>query len=1261
MFYRDLVTFTPLETVIQLREADNEAAAKKLVSTYVISDGMASKLVDVVIPQLRLDQPQDSKGVLIVGNYGTGKSHLMAVISAVAERAALADDLTNDRVKEAVRPIAGKFKVVRVDIGSVKIGLRDMLMGELQKALTEWGIPTDFPPDTKIPNNKGPIVEAVQRFQQKYPGMGILLVVDELLDYLRNRENAQLLRSDLAFLRELGEVSSVCAFRFIAGLQETLFENPHFANVSAELRRVKDRFEQVRIAREDISFVVEQRLLAKIGIQKDQIRKHLSAFTPLYASMAERMDEFVNLFPIHPAYLAVFQTLVIAEQRHVLKTLSTAIRSVMDQEVPEHQPGLISYDHYWQVIQDDPSLRSVDEIAEVIRVGNVLEELVATNFPKDQAYLKDMAMRIIHALGVQRLATEDPSLPRGVTPEALRDDLCLYVLNMPERNPDFLKDQVEATLGYIIKLVQGQFISHNEDNDQYYLDLKKTVDFDQKIRDRSAVMSSGELDQYFFDALRLVLNLSDTTRKPGYNTWTYELPWPGHNVTRPGYLFFGWPDERSTGQPPRDFYLCFLPLFEKRHWNEPDVPDEVTFSLADPAEEFMNDVRLYASARAMAIDSPQYRQQYNDKADAYLKNLTGWLKQHLQENLYVGPQDQAQPVASLLHNLHGTVSPDLKEMLDSVAASLLAPVFEERYPDYPRFEHVRPIITETARPKLALEAVRPLTGSGTTAVAAGVLEGLGLLDEEGHIRPSHSPYASYFVERLTQKDQGQVVNRTEIMETVVGSVEQAIENDIRFHLEPEWVAVILLALVYSGDIVLTLSSGKQLDAGSLDRALDDLNAVANFRLYQRPKSTPVQAWGRIFQGLGLPPGLVQDAGTQVQAIKLLIERVNKEKKRVETVESEVKNDPRLWHSFVFTDSPKYLTESGWVVGSDAPPDPLTKDELTADVKGWRQFLDKLSWFDIPGKLPNLDLSLSDVEDYLAYGETVTRAERLLSLVHNLQSPTDYLYEAMNQLPADHPWVQKAAKARDDTLHTLRLFAKTGKELDESVLLRALRGLKAEYVALYSQLHQQHVLNVEGEEYRSKLRTDPRFQCLEELAALDLFARSGEWIAWKHELKSLPSCTQFHQEALEQAPTCPFCSYRPASQDTALEAGALLKQLDERLTTILIGWRHALREALNTSTAQTSLRAMHTTEQGPIQEFLSQKENEATLPPGFVRAAAEALRGIHSVTLDQQTLTFTLKQGGSPCTLDELRARFDKLLSSLAADHNPDTVRVNLEL
>ena len=49
MKYGDLIQFEPIESVVQLRDADEAAAARQLVETYVISSEMAEKLVSLVV------------------------------------------------------------------------------------------------------------------------------------------------------------------------------------------------------------------------------------------------------------------------------------------------------------------------------------------------------------------------------------------------------------------------------------------------------------------------------------------------------------------------------------------------------------------------------------------------------------------------------------------------------------------------------------------------------------------------------------------------------------------------------------------------------------------------------------------------------------------------------------------------------------------------------------------------------------------------------------------------------------------------------------------------------------------------------------------------------------------------------------------------------------------------------------------------------------------------------------------------------------
>ena len=72
--YSELINFEPVESVVQLKDANDTRRAEQLLSTYVISENMANKITDEIIENLQFERQIDNKGMLIVGNYGTGKS-----------------------------------------------------------------------------------------------------------------------------------------------------------------------------------------------------------------------------------------------------------------------------------------------------------------------------------------------------------------------------------------------------------------------------------------------------------------------------------------------------------------------------------------------------------------------------------------------------------------------------------------------------------------------------------------------------------------------------------------------------------------------------------------------------------------------------------------------------------------------------------------------------------------------------------------------------------------------------------------------------------------------------------------------------------------------------------------------------------------------------------------------------------------------------------------------------------------------------------
>lgn len=1261
MLYRDLIHFEPLESVIQLRAADEKDAARRLVETYVISARMEDQLINLVIPQLRMDRAADNKGVLVVGNYGTGKSHLMAVISALAQHADLAQSIGNPRVQAAVQPIAGRFQVLRAELGGVTRSLRDSVLAELERFLDEAGTPFTFPPADAVTNNKEALIQAVAGFSQRYPEQGILFVLDELLDFLRSREQRALIL-DLGFLRELGEIVELVPFRFVAGVQETLFDNPRFSFVADQLRRVRDRFEQVHIAREDIAFVVAERLLKKSDEQLARITQHLRGFTAFYPPLTERLDEFAHLFPIHPGYIETFEKVYIAEKREVLKTFSQAIRQVLDAEVPSDQTGLISYDHYWGMILDNPSLRTLPGVAEVVEKSSVLAGRVQNAYTRRP--LLPLAQRIIRALSVHRLTTADINTPIGVTAEELRDSLCLWSpMPVAVADADFLLSSVESALKEILRTVSGQFITANEENGQYYLDLRKVVDFDAKIAERGDFMDEADLNRYFYAALQQLLNLPTSVHVTGYQIWKYELPWAAKSVTRPGYFFFGQPNERSTAQPPRDFYVYILPPFQPQAAAtfEPR-PDEVHFALTALDAEFGEIVRAYAGAAALAQESATYRPAYTEKADAHLRRLTRWLGQNIAARLQVTYQGVSRTVSQVLAQTRSSASQDTEELLKLLAAHLLTPHFGDVYPDYPAFSRLREPISETARPTAAMDAIRFLAGRGRTNLAVAVLDGLGLLDSEERFKPRQSPYARHWLEMLQSRGETQVVNQGEVLVAVAAEVFQ-IYKDPRFHLEPEWVAVALLALVYDGQIVLNLGGNETLDAGSIERAATKaIGDLTDFRFFARPRELPLAVWQLIFDGLGLQSGLLRDPSpdSQDRAVRALQAHVQSELGQIVLWQGAVQRGLRLWNESLFTDHLRLDIQGSQVVDhSPLPPVALSPTDLLPYLRQAKEFLEGLGRYNTPGKLRNLRLTATEAGQALTDRRIALRTGAVLEAVNGLQAVTAYLSEAQANLPPENLWNSQADAARRELLDGVRRLAKGEGNFDSPGWLRRLETLRSAYVTLYSELHGEFVLGPGEDDRRARIQRDGRVEQLRSLAQIDILNRA-ELDNWATAITGIKTCREFHTGLLADGPTCPRCHFRPV-QAASQPAAQQLDRLDRRLDEIVEQWHGGLRQSLRSDLAQASMAGATPLERQVLEAYLA-AENPAASPlsAGLIPAAQNALHGLQSLPIAKDALVAALKVGGLPCTVEDLVRRFNGFLSAQMRGHDRQNTRLTID-
>ena len=1223
--YRDLIQFEPIDLIVQLRDAGRPDEAQKLVATYVISDDMAQRITKLLVPQLSFDADIEHKGVLIVGNYGTGKSHLMSVLSLVAEDAAIAPLLRHPQVAAAVAPIAGRFKVLRVEIGGMEMPLRQFLTHHLERFLDSLGVSYVFPPADQELDFKESFEAMMAAFHERYPDQGLLVVVDEFLEYLQSRRDHELVR-DLGILRQIGELAKHLKFRFVAGVQEAIFDSVRFQHVADSMRRVNERFTQILIDRQDVSFVVSARLLKKTADQVVKIRAYLTPFAKYYGSMNERLDEYVRLFPVHPDYLKTFEQIRFTEKRGALKTIEEAMLAILDQEVSATRLELISFESFWQTIQAYPVLRADPNIKEVLRVAEVLESRVQQAFtrPKD----KPMALRIIRALAVHRLTTGgDIYVPIGPTAAELRDSLCLYA-NLDDLAGDAaanLLSKIMLVLRELVKTVNGQFISKAPDTEQYYLDLKKDIDYDAQIDKRAEGLSDDALDRAYYSAIKTLMECSDDLRYPGFQIWQYQIEWQERRVERLGYLFFGAPNDRPTAQPERDFYLYFIPVFSKPKFSDGHLADEVFWRLKSPDADYTLALSRYAAALDLAASaSGGAKTVYLAKAQEALRAMSQWLQEKQLTAFEVTCQGKAKTLQNWTKGVslreRARLGPEerinFRDVVNVVSGLALSPRFADLAPEYPTFSV---LISEYNRKQLVTSALRFLAGSPRTKDAIAVLDALELLDGD-RIDPTHSRYAQAVLQRLQAKGHGQVLNRHELL---AGTVDIEYFAPLQYRLEPDLLVVVLGALVYAGELVLAIT-GDKIDAGKLgllaDRSLDELK---QFKHLEPPKEINLAVLRALFTLLDLPTGLAQKAsqGDNEPVIKLQ-EKVSALVPRVLQASADVQQGK--------------LTFWGRAL--------LREDE----IKGWlaqlealQQFTAALTPYNTIGKLKNLRVTLEQVEAQKPALDVLATVERLLTLVAALGSTAAYLSQAEMVLPPTHPWVKQAETVRKAVQARLGQERATAQPGDYQP---ALAQLKKDYLTAYLASHSTARLGVTEDKSRTALRKDERLLALRTLAAVSLLPTT-QLTAFEEALNGLKSCSALDEPTLAAVPVCPHCQFRPAAEQLELiPAANRLQQLDVELDTLSANWLQTLLETLEDPVTQASLILVPAASRQLIAAFLTARRLPEPLTPAFITALQEAFSGLERVDVTGEEIRQALLLGGSPATPDELRKRFDTFMN-----------------
>lgn len=1219
MKYSELINFEPITEVVKFSETHKSDYQKNLVKTFVFSDTFKKVLIPLMVRNLDFNYDGETFGLQVVGNYGTGKSHLMSLVSLIAENEQLIELVKDEIPQKELAKIAGKFKVLRFELGGTE-SLWDFVTFKIETIFSELGIDFSF-------DNLGKISYAdklklmMAEFEDKFPDKGFLVVIDEMLAYLKGRSTPDKLNQDLQVLQALGQACDSSKFKFIFGVQEMIYHSPEFQFAADMLQKVNDRYKDIMITKEDVAYIVKNRLLSKNEHQKQKIKDHLDSFLKLFTDMHGRTQDYVELFPVHPTYFENFERIRIGKsQREILKTLSNQFRELLDLDIPKDNPGLLTYDRYWEDIQKSQDLMAIPDVRKVKEITETINDKIESYFTGVRTSKKNIAKRITNACAIKILQHE-LNKQNGTNTEHLVDDLCLTDKLADDR--DFLIDIMDSTSQQIITATSGQYFDKDAENGEYHLRIEGGINFDQKIKDYAATMSDSHKDEYYFKFLKTILSLDYDTYRPTFNIWKYNIEWKSHKTYRDGYIFFGNPNEKSTTHPRQHFYMYFMPIFDDAKKIRNHDEDEVYFILDDLSADFKNAVTLYGSALALEVRSDSSQKAiYRQKIDELQKKAIKLFNQEYLQITKVDYQGKEFPINGF--SLPG-VGSSKEQIFSEIASEIFEKWFEQETPHYPKFSQlalpntkeniygrIRSALSKIAKPELS------------NRDGEGILSGLGLW-VPGMLDYAHSPYAKNILKLLKEKGEGKVLNKEDIIEYVDKSDNLWLSKDFKIEAELEFVVLATLAAL--GELEITLNSGSSINSTNLNDLKDIVKEdFYSFTHIKPPKGINEAALKTMFVGL-----LGRDLSKQLKdptTYTNLVSAANDWAKRAVTLVSKIQGG-------LMVKGIEIISESDSI-------------HYRTKFTGFSGFCDKLANYTSEAKIKNFQYSIDDINKLLEAKPLIEKVEKQLEEISVFNEDISYLQQCRQYITD--------ADFKDDitaTINQLASILSAQNATEIGAYKSKLSNLKNRYADWYLKLYLKHkISDADNTQKHALLDSDEKAIC-DILKDAD-FLSTGQYAQWLNNLNKLqPADSKVNKDLIL---TAPYQDFNPLDYDGT--SSVSIATLKTELKQLLENWEQTLKDMLEDPIVKKNLSLLDAAQAKLLKEF---KENKIALSKDNVRKIVNAVMDLHKGLIKFELTIDNLKtQFNKPLTPDDAIDAFKAYIDSISKGKERDKIRIILK-
>ncbi|MGI9953102.1 DUF6079 family protein [Moorellaceae bacterium AZ2] len=474
-----LIEVPAVRTVIQLQDARDPSLQEHLVQSFVLT-GEAERALGAVLSAIGRGEGQ---GFFLQGPYGSGKSHLLAVLNLLLTSPEKREVLAAKERVAASWPEGWPSLVKRVGgqrylVAAVSLvehshyeELEDVVLGALDEAAQAslgrgLGLATreqyvsqareiltirypdaleEFLAQEKMtadelfqPANIHLLRSLLRRvgmpFRLGYRRQevlaeleslldgrvlgGVVILIDELSEFLRSKPDSRSFNEDIRFLQYLGEISRRMPLWVVATLQEQIEAT---GDIPPEaFNKIKDRYPvRFQLTGEHLREIISRRLIVHRPQAREYLAKLYADLKGAFHELPFSQEEFYDLYPVHPLTVVFLERLrpLFSQHRGVVDFIYSRLTGDPARQIPgllDRPPdSLLGPDLIFDHFQD--RIRALPETSPYVQqVFNYYREEMPRLLPEPRE--QELGFRLLKLLILSALgASAKPLTVRELT------------------------------------------------------------------------------------------------------------------------------------------------------------------------------------------------------------------------------------------------------------------------------------------------------------------------------------------------------------------------------------------------------------------------------------------------------------------------------------------------------------------------------------------------------------------------------------------------------------------------------------------------------------------------------------------------------------------------------------------------------------------------------------------------------------------------------------------------------------------------------